>query len=45
MTISGFFGVKDALFFEIDLIASDGLELPIDAMLDTGVEIASLRSQ
>ncbi len=24
------------MFFEIELIASDGLELPIDAMLDTG---------
>jgi predicted aspartyl protease len=34
--ISGFFGVEDALFFEIELIASSGLELPVDAMLDTG---------
>ncbi len=24
------------LFFEIDLITSDGLDLPLDAMLDTG---------
>jgi hypothetical protein len=24
MTISGFFGDEDALFFEIELIASDG---------------------
>ncbi len=34
--ISGFFGVEDALFFEIELIASNGLELPIDALFDTG---------
>lgn len=36
MTISGFFGDEDALFFEIELVASDGLELPVDAMFDTG---------
>jgi predicted aspartyl protease len=34
--ISGFFGDEDGLFFSIDLIASDGLELQVDAMLDTG---------
>jgi predicted aspartyl protease len=34
--ISGFFGDEDALFFEIELIASDGLELAVDAMFDTG---------
>ncbi len=34
--MNGFFGDEDALLFEIDLIASDGLELPLDAMLDTG---------
>ncbi len=34
--IAGFFGDEDGLFFEIELIASDGLELPVDAMLDTG---------
>ncbi len=34
--ISGFFGVEDALFFEIELIADDGLELSVDAMFDTG---------
>lgn len=34
--ISGFFGDEDALFFEIELIASDGLELPVDALFDTG---------
>jgi predicted aspartyl protease len=34
--ISGFFGDEDALLFEIELIASDGLELPLDAMFDTG---------
>ena len=36
MTISGFFGDEDALLFEINLITSDGLELPVDAMFDTG---------
>ncbi|GAB1545171.1 hypothetical protein NUACC21_78470 [Scytonema sp. NUACC21] len=36
MTISGKFGDEEALLFEIDLIASDGLELSVDAMLDTG---------
>ncbi len=36
MTISGFLNDEDALIFEIDLIAADGLELPVDAMLDTG---------
>lgn len=35
MTISGFFGDEDALLFEINLITSDGLELPVDAMFDT----------
>jgi predicted aspartyl protease len=34
--ISSFFGDEDALFFEIELIASDGLELPVDRMFDTG---------
>jgi predicted aspartyl protease len=34
--ISGFFGDEDTLFFSIDLIASDGLEMPTDVMLDTG---------
>ena len=34
--IEGFLGEEDALLFEINLIASDGLELPVDAMLDTG---------
>jgi predicted aspartyl protease len=34
--ISGFFGGEDALFFEIELITSDGLELSVDAMFDTG---------
>jgi clan AA aspartic protease len=36
MTIFGFFGDEDTLLFEISLIASDGLELPVDAMFDTG---------
>ena len=34
--ISGFFGDEDSLFFEIELISSDGLELPVDALFDTG---------
>lgn len=34
--IEGKFGDEDGLFFEIDLIASDGLELQVDALLDTG---------
>lgn len=36
MTISGFFGDEDALLIEINLITSDGLELPVEAMFDTG---------
>lgn len=31
--MDGFFGDEDALLFEINLITSDGLELPVDAML------------
>jgi predicted aspartyl protease len=34
--IQGFFGEKGQIFFEIDLLTSDGLNLPVDAMLDTG---------
>ncbi|MBD2678951.1 MULTISPECIES: aspartyl protease [Nostoc] len=34
--IQGIFGNNGQLFFEIDLITSDGLNLPVDAMLDTG---------
>lgn len=34
--ISGKFGDEDELFSEIELIAADGLELPVDALLDTG---------
>jgi predicted aspartyl protease len=34
--ISGFIGDEDAILFEIDLIAADGLKLPVDALLDTG---------
>jgi predicted aspartyl protease len=33
--ISGFFGVEDALFFEVELITSSGLNLPVDALFDT----------
>lgn len=34
--ISGKFGAEDELFFEIELIAADGLELPVEALFDTG---------
>ncbi|CBN57502.1 MULTISPECIES: hypothetical protein [Kamptonema] len=34
--IEGKFGDEDELFFEIELIAANSLELPVDAMLDTG---------
>jgi predicted aspartyl protease len=34
--INGSFGDEDALLFEIGLIASDGLELVVEAMFDTG---------
>ena len=34
--ISGFFGDEDGLFFEIELLAADGLELPVVALFDTG---------
>ncbi|MCL1470959.1 aspartyl protease [Argonema antarcticum A004/B2] len=34
--IHGKFGDRDELFFEIELIVDNGLELPVDAMLDTG---------
>lgn len=34
--ITGWFGDEGALFFEVELITSDGLELPLDAMFDTG---------
>jgi predicted aspartyl protease len=34
--IQGTFGEKGQLFFEIELISGDGLNLPVDAMFDTG---------
>ena len=34
--IQGTFGDEDELFFEIDLLAENGFELLVDAMLDTG---------
>jgi clan AA aspartic protease len=34
--MEGTFGDRDELFFEIELIADNGLELPVDALLDTG---------
>ncbi|MGA9379273.1 MAG: aspartyl protease [Phormidium sp.] len=34
--IQGRFGESDELFFEIELITGEGLELPVEALLDTG---------
>jgi predicted aspartyl protease len=34
--IEGNFGDEEELFFEIELIGTNGLELPVDAFLDTG---------
>ncbi|MBD2774969.1 aspartyl protease [Iningainema tapete] len=34
--IQGTFGSRGQLFFEIELITTDGLNLPVDAMFDTG---------
>ena len=34
--IQGYFGDKGELFFEIDLIADDGLLITVNALLDTG---------
>ncbi|MBE9058029.1 aspartyl protease [Sphaerospermopsis sp. LEGE 08334] len=34
--IQGYFGDGGQLFFEIELITTDGLNLPVDAMFDTG---------
>ena len=34
--IAGKFGEEDELFFQIDLIAADGLALPVEGWLDTG---------
>lgn len=33
--IQGTFGNEGQLFFEIEFITDDGLNLPVDAMLDT----------
>ncbi|WP_333294000.1 MULTISPECIES: hypothetical protein [unclassified Microcoleus] len=34
--IEGRFGDEEELFFEVELIVDNTLELPVDAMLDTG---------
>ncbi|KYC37573.1 aspartyl protease [Scytonema hofmannii PCC 7110] len=34
--IQGMFGEQGQLFFEIELLTTDGLNLPVDVMLDTG---------
>ncbi len=34
--IEGKFSDEDELFFEVELMANNGLELPVDPLLDTG---------
>ena len=34
--INGYFGGNMKLFFEIELVTNDGLNLPVDALFDTG---------
>jgi predicted aspartyl protease len=34
--IDGYFGDNGQLFFEIELVTNDGLNLPVDALFDTG---------
>jgi predicted aspartyl protease len=34
--IQGYFGDEGQLFFEIELITAEGLNLPVDALFDTG---------
>jgi len=34
--IEGRLGEEDELFFQVELIANNGLELPADDLLDTG---------
>ncbi|MFM6038434.1 MAG: aspartyl protease [Sphaerospermopsis kisseleviana] len=34
--IEGYFGENGQLFFEIELVTNDSLNLPIDALFDTG---------
>jgi predicted aspartyl protease len=44
--IKGNFGSDGELFFDIELIAAQGLELPVIAMLDTGfTELLAVNSQ
>jgi len=44
--IEGNFGSDGELFFDIELIAAQGLELPVIAMLDTGfTELLAVNSQ
>lgn len=44
--ILGDFGGDGEIFFEIDLITADDLELPVTAMLDTGfTELLAVNSQ
>ncbi|NES99949.1 MAG: aspartyl protease [Sphaerospermopsis sp. SIO1G2] len=34
--IEGYFGSGKQLFFEVELVTTDGLNLPVDALFDTG---------
>jgi len=34
--IEGYFGDGGRLFFEVELITNDGLNLPVDTLFDTG---------
>jgi len=43
--IHGFFGDEDELFFEIELLATDGMELSVDAMLDKVFDGAMVMEQ
>jgi clan AA aspartic protease len=44
--IQGRFGDRGEIFFEIELIAGDGISLSVDAMLDTGfTELMAINKQ
>jgi predicted aspartyl protease len=44
--IQGRFGERGEIFFEIELMTGDGINLPVDAMLDTGfTELMAINKQ
>jgi clan AA aspartic protease len=44
--IQGRFGVRGEIFFEIELMTGGGINLPVDAMLDTGfTELMAINQQ